>query len=340
MPTHRSLDGDFWTNPRLRSRPWHYRLLTVGLVTQVADDEGRFDAEPMGLLDAVFSRQDPVTLEDVQQDLSLLVEDQTVLLYGPRQQFGFLCAWYRRQIIDKRHRRPSTRPEPPFSEAAPITSWEFLDALAAAKAGANQKSKVWPTVVCREFCALPKKEQTAVRKALAKNGKEPFLAVQNGKVPPDSDVDSDSDVDGDVDGKETPTPSAPPATADDASSEPAKDDTLAQKLAKASWALFGQEGTPPGNVFAAAQQLVDAHGDKCKDLYRHIRDTEDRDLKGAKPGTKVAAVLRSWISEGKRFLWDPSAQPRAKTAGGAALPLPDDDPDPFHAMQRREGVRA
>jgi len=154
-----------------------------------------------------------------------------------------------------------------------------------------------------------------------------------GVVPEQSGLDVDVDTD-------TEQPSAPPATADDASSEPAKEDTLAQKLAKAAWALFGQDGTPPGNVFAAAQQLVDAHGDKCKDLYRHIRDTEDRDLKGAKPGTKVAAVLRSWISEGKRFLWDPSAQPRAKTAGGAALPLPDDDPDPFHAMQRREGVRA
>lgn len=104
--------------------------------------------------------------------------------------------------------------------------------------------------------------------------------------------------------------------------DPHREETLAQRLAQATWRLYGQVGTPPGNVFAAAQQLVDAHGEKCKDLFRHIRDAEDHALNGAKPGTKVAAVLRSWISEGKRFLWDPTSGSKTKTASASETDAP------------------
>jgi hypothetical protein len=58
---------------------------------------------------------------------------------------------------------------------------------------------------------------------------------------------------------------------------------------------------------------------------------------GAKPERKVPAEVRKAITAAG---WQ-EAFAKAKGNGSAqALTLPDDDPDPFHAMQRREGVRA
>lgn len=58
---------------------------------------------------------------------------------------------------------------------------------------------------------------------------------------------------------------------------------------------------------------------------------------GAKPERKVPAEVRKAITASS---WQ-QAFAKAKGNGCAAVPQPtDDDPDPFHAMQRREGVRA
>ncbi len=185
MSKHRSVDPDFWTSPKMRRYPWHCRMLLSALITTIADDEGRFDLTAYGLLDAIFSRQDPVTEDDIAADLAQLEADGVILVYGPDRQFGFLTAWYRRQIIDKRLRQPSGRPEPPVTPASPITSWAFADALAGASIAGSEKSRAWTAVACREFEALDEQERDAVRAALKVHGKEPFFTEQYRNLPSD-----------------------------------------------------------------------------------------------------------------------------------------------------------
>lgn len=203
MATHRSLDSDFWTSPRLRKYPWHARMLLAGLITHVADDEGRFDADPGALIEIVFARRDPVTEEDVQAGLEMMVADGTVILYGDALQYGFLTGWYRRQVMDKRLRRPSTRPEPPITQNGPITSWAFADAIARAATSETARGNAKTVVSCREYCALPAEERDKLRKELAetdrpqvfsvKNSSSQIIAEKNGKKLPDGDGDGDGD---------------------------------------------------------------------------------------------------------------------------------------------------
>lgn len=185
MAKHRSLDEDFWTNPKTKRYPWHCRMLLAGLITKIADDEGRFDVEPYGLLDTIFARHDPVTEEDIVADLALLEADETIIVYGQDRQFGFLVSWFRRQNIDSRLRRPSSKPEPPASDLCPVTSGAFIDMLMDDWKTERGVKKAWPVVVCREFCAMPARERNAARKRLEKNRKERFSTELHGKERPD-----------------------------------------------------------------------------------------------------------------------------------------------------------
>lgn len=169
----------------MKRYPWHCRVLLAGLITKIADDEGRFSVEPYGLLDTLFARHDPVTEEDVAADLALLEANETIIIYGPDRKFGFLVSWFRRQNIDSRLRRPSSRPEPPVSDLCPVTSGVFLDTLVEDWKSKKGAKKAWPVVVCREFCAMSAKERNAVRKRLGKNRKERFSTEKNEKEPAD-----------------------------------------------------------------------------------------------------------------------------------------------------------
>jgi hypothetical protein len=162
MAKHRSLDSDFWHDPKMRRLPWHARTLFAALVTDVADDEGRFAVDTYGLLDTLFARQDPVSESDIADDLQLLSESGLVRLYDEGRH-GFVRSWYKRQIIGKPNRDPSSLPEPPCDELTPITCWEMLDALVPAYPMREGQKKTWNTLVAAWFSALDPEVQAKLR---------------------------------------------------------------------------------------------------------------------------------------------------------------------------------
>jgi hypothetical protein len=151
MSKHRSLDDDFWKDPKLRKEPMHLRMLLAGLITEAADDEGRFEVEPYGWLDAYFARHDPITEDDIRAAWDRLCELGICVEYDGGQH-GFLTAWFRRQLVQ--NPRPSTLPTPDPMDGV-VTSRAMMSAvydLYLKQAGGKGKS--WMTVAAHWWASL------------------------------------------------------------------------------------------------------------------------------------------------------------------------------------------
>lgn len=122
----RSVDGDQYGNLKLRRLPLLSRFLFGYLCAEAADDEGRFQADPEAILDAVFPRTDPTTTEQVRDALQSLRSAGLLVIYKSRGvTYGFLTGWFEHQRIDLRYRRESGLPAPPVS----VNSWAAVDRI-------------------------------------------------------------------------------------------------------------------------------------------------------------------------------------------------------------------
>jgi hypothetical protein len=154
---HRSLDDDFWKDPKLRKEPLHLRVLLAGLITEAADDEGRFKVEPYGWLESYFSRHDPVTEDDIAAAWTRICELGVAVAYGDGQ-YGFLTAWFRRQLVQ--NPRPSTLPEPPPIDGT-VTTRSMMGVVydLCLKTHTGKQSKTWLTVAAHWWASLQPEER-------------------------------------------------------------------------------------------------------------------------------------------------------------------------------------
>jgi len=122
MARFRTIDPKLWQHPFFRKQPWYVRDVFIFLFSSHADDEGRFVADSFAILEGAFSRNHPVTEDDVEQALAALEEGQLIIRYDD---YGFLLGWYEHQFIDRRYRQPSSLPPPPVA----VNSWDTAEAV-------------------------------------------------------------------------------------------------------------------------------------------------------------------------------------------------------------------
>ncbi len=123
MARFRTIDPKLWQHPFFRKQPWFVRDVFIFLFSSHADDEGRFVADAFAILEGAFSRNHPVTEDDVEEALDALVDGGLIIRYDGK--WGFLLGWYEHQFIDRRYRQPSSLPPPPLK----IGSWDAAEAI-------------------------------------------------------------------------------------------------------------------------------------------------------------------------------------------------------------------
>jgi hypothetical protein len=121
----RTIDPRIWQHKAFLRSPWHCRDVFFYLFSAACDDEGRFDWDPLAILEGAFPRAYPVTEDDVIADLQHLVNEGLALRYGDADACGFLCGWFEHQYIQADRRTPSSLPEPPVR----VPSWAVADGV-------------------------------------------------------------------------------------------------------------------------------------------------------------------------------------------------------------------
>lgn len=76
----RMVDGSFFTNERIGRMPPLCRLFLLGLIANVADDQGRMSANPALLRATVLPFED-ISLAEVRQFLEILIENNTLIVH-------------------------------------------------------------------------------------------------------------------------------------------------------------------------------------------------------------------------------------------------------------------
>lgn len=125
MAKQRTIDPRIWQHKAFLRSPWHCRDVFFYLFSAACDDEGRFDWDPLAILEGAFPRAYPVTEDDVIADLQHLVNEGLALRYGDADEYGFLCGWFEHQYIQADRRTPSSLPEPPVR----VPSWAAADGV-------------------------------------------------------------------------------------------------------------------------------------------------------------------------------------------------------------------
>lgn len=121
---YRAIEPGLWEHPVLRRGGFVVRDLYVYLCGHCADDEGRLRVDAYTLLEGCFSRNDPVTLDQVEAALAYLAENDLLLLYGNGDCYGFPTGWFEHQYrLD--YRQPSKLPPPPTD----VASWENVEVV-------------------------------------------------------------------------------------------------------------------------------------------------------------------------------------------------------------------
>ena len=145
----RKVEASIFQHPSFRRASYVARELYLGLIIAVADDEGRFLAEPFHLLEQCFSRSHDATEQEIMEALNWWAAEGIIIVYDG---YGFLSGWFEHQYIDKRVREESAFPEPPGNG---IRSWAQADAIAVQYREATGKERVTVRDATRWHKQLP-----------------------------------------------------------------------------------------------------------------------------------------------------------------------------------------
>ncbi len=126
MPRIRTIEPDLFDHPKLKRMRAETRLLYIGLICRLADDEGRFIWDLDHIRSTIFPA-DGVTNRRLSQWLLSLQRANLVLRYEvDGQAYGFLSGWFEHQVINRPS--PSKLPAPPVFPA----SWAEVRAIRSA----------------------------------------------------------------------------------------------------------------------------------------------------------------------------------------------------------------
>lgn len=108
----RPLKTAFWEDDKVCRLSRDARLTLAGLITKMADDEGRFLATPAAVLGAIFPHDDDIAPARVKKWLAEIESERIVRIYRVNGgTYGCLSTWAKHQKPP--HPSPSTIPEPP-----------------------------------------------------------------------------------------------------------------------------------------------------------------------------------------------------------------------------------
>jgi hypothetical protein len=149
----RAVEPGLWDHPVLRRGGFVARDLYIYLFGHCADDDGRFRVDAYTLLDGCFSRDDPVTTQQVADAIAYLAENGLLLMYGNGDQYGFLTGWYEHQFrLDSV--TPSRLPEPPCE----INTWEQVERVRRmySEQQGKQITRAQVAIALRWYCQTQK----------------------------------------------------------------------------------------------------------------------------------------------------------------------------------------
>jgi|SRR5579859_1560389 len=147
MAKIRSLKGEYFRNAGISRGGIVAKVLGAGLITAVADDEGRFKAEPDYLRGEIFTH-DSVTAEEVKYGLEKLHAIDFIRLYSVHGRvFGCITMWKEHQPVPPSRFKESKLPPPPNTKrrrhvpAAPQAQRKQPPTLASSRAGVGSDRK-------------------------------------------------------------------------------------------------------------------------------------------------------------------------------------------------------
>lgn len=112
MARIRSIKPGFWTDEKLAMLPPFARLTFLGLISAMADDEGRCKGDPRLVRAAIWPLDDEVSTAGVSEHLAMLAAAGRIVRYVvDGAAYIEIVNWKRHQRIDKP--RPSEIPAPP-----------------------------------------------------------------------------------------------------------------------------------------------------------------------------------------------------------------------------------
>lgn len=120
MPRIRTIKPAFWTDEKLAELPRDVRLLFIGLISAMADDEGRCKGNPRLVKAAVFPLDDDVTALHAEEWLTFLHASGRIQLYDMNgERYVQVVNWSKHQRIDRAQQ--SQLPAPDSSTIIPRT---------------------------------------------------------------------------------------------------------------------------------------------------------------------------------------------------------------------------
>lgn len=289
MSKQRSIDPRVWQHKAFLRSPWHCRDVFLYLFSAAADDEGRFEWEPLSILEKAFPRSYPVDEADIEGDLSHLVNEGLLVRYGNGNEYGFATGWFEHQYIQADRRTPSSFPEPPVT----IPSWCEADAVR--KACADALGRRLQQVTYHDAIDWFTGRERSVNGALTERSPE---------------VEVEVEVEGESKGNDSASPSAnagseqPKSARKPRDQKPAAEDTPAQAAIRRCYeAVFGAGAVPGGSKYSSLAKLYQEHGeDVFRKLADHIRGREQPE--GTEQNAWFAKLVREELSAKWKWIED------------------------------------
>lgn len=260
MAKQRTIDPRIWQHKAFLRSPWHCRDVFFYLFSAACDDEGRFDWDPLAILEGAFPRAYPVTEDDVIADLQHLVNEGLALRYGDADEYGFLCGWFEHQYIQADRRTPSSLPEPPVR----VPSWAAADGVR--DACAKHLGRGLKQVTYHDAIDWLTGRERSVNGSLTERSPEVEVEGEveskgNDSAPPAADAPPSALVTPPEPApKEKPKPTRKPKQHEPAKPPEPHEDTPSQAAANACLALYGLThqdlGKSAGKYFAAIGSII------------------------------------------------------------------------------------
>ncbi len=291
MAKQRTIDPRIWQHKAFLRSPWHCRDVFFYLFSAACDDEGRFDWDPLAILEGAFPRAYPVTEDDVIADLQHLVNEGLALRYGDADEYGFLCGWFEHQYIQADRRTPSSLPEPPVR----VPSWAAADGVR--DACAKHLGRGLKQVTYHDAIDWLTGRERSVNGSLTERSPEGEVEGEveskgNDSAPPAADAPSEDPFAEDLTLSNPPAPKKQP-----------KQDTPTQAAANACLALYGlthRDMEDASKYFKAMGKLVADLTGGAEELQAWVAQEQANGQRklgsGAKPENAIPARVRKEVT--------------------------------------------